>query len=247
MMKHINPWFGQRDRLYFWPITPFNETSYAGMKRLFVHLMESFQRGAKWVKALLDAWSRCTVSCDYLHEIRMHRQDIIYRSKYGGFLQCLQAELGQRRVSRLPAKRNMQAHEEFLLLVHRSLKRWRFDRFLDSTGAGDLQTIPEEDPLDALIRLDSLFATYCKDLEKSADEPTRMCALHIKEMESYLRSTSAVRNENAWLSEIEACKWLGGHKITKKSNYMTETCQRFEMTYGPDMDDVERERIRINQ
>ena len=34
--------------------------------------------------------------------------------------------------------------------------------------------------------------------------------------------------------------------IAKKSNYVKETCHKFEMVYGSGMSDVERERIRIN-
>ena len=41
--------------------------------------------GAAFVTAMIEALKQFTVQHDYLHEIRMHQQDAIWKSKYGCF------------------------------------------------------------------------------------------------------------------------------------------------------------------
>ena len=52
----------------------------------------------------------------------MHRQDCIWRSKYGCFLQPLQVLLGWKRINGDPVKSRMQEHELFLYIVEKSLQ-----------------------------------------------------------------------------------------------------------------------------
>ena len=88
--------------------------------------------GAAFVTAMIEALKQFTVQHDYLHEIRIHQQDAIWKSKYGCFLQAFQIELGHKRTLGTPAKTNMQGHESFLLLVHTTMRILLFERFLQS-------------------------------------------------------------------------------------------------------------------
>ena len=167
----------------------------------------------------------------------MHRQDCIWRSKYGCFLQPLQVLLGWKRINGDPVKSRMQEHELFLYIVEKSLRRLRFQRFIDHSEATLLSRKQDESAKDHLLRLDENFATFCKEAEMSNDEPTRLCALFLKEIESYLRCIHGVRNQDFWLLEIEGRDWLGAYKICGKNNYVTETLHRMDTLYGDKMSD----------
>jgi hypothetical protein len=70
------------------------------------------------VLAIIRALKRITCQHDYLHEIRMHRQDVIWRTFYGGFLQPLVVHLGWRRITGNPVKKGLQQHENFLIVPY---------------------------------------------------------------------------------------------------------------------------------
>ena len=95
--------------------------------------------------------------------------------------------------------------------------------------------------------MDQNFTTFCMDAELSNDEPTRLCALFLKEMESYLRGIHGVRNQDFWGLEIEGTEWLGAYKICGKTNYVTETLHRMDTLYGDDMNDHDLEWLRMNK
>jgi hypothetical protein len=76
---------------------------------------------AQYVEPLLEAFKRFTVQHDYLHEIRMHRQDVIYRQFYACVLQAFQVQIRIQRVNGDPVKNGLQAHERFLEIVYKAL------------------------------------------------------------------------------------------------------------------------------
>ena len=112
------------------------------------------------VVALLVALRRCTMQMDYLHETRMHRQDCIWKSKYGSFLQAFQCHLGWKRIAGDPAKRNMQGHELFLLIIYRALRTHRFSCWLQSCCDDDFETNDDGTPRDGLIDIDEIYHAY---------------------------------------------------------------------------------------
>ena len=51
--------------------------------------------------------------------------------------------------------------------------------------------------------MDKSFTEFCYNAEISNDEPTRVCALFLKEVESYLRCFHGIRNQDFWTLEHE--------------------------------------------
>ena len=83
--------------------------------------------GSKIILPILETLSQFTCTHDHLHEIRMHRNDAIYRTHYGGFLQPFQCHLRQKGITGNVDK-NMQKHEKFLMLVDNSHRRLRMKK-----------------------------------------------------------------------------------------------------------------------
>ena len=203
----------------------------------------------KWVRPMIETFKCVVMQHDYLHEIRMHRQDCIWRSMYGGFLQCLQVEVGQKRLNGDCVKKSMQGHESFLIdLVYTALRRYRFERFLQRKSNDQLKKKIGDTSLQWLLRMHEEYQSYCQDvLSNKDDEPSYVCALLLKYMESYSRGVKAVRKANFWLLEKEGVAWLGAYKLSGKKNYVTETLHRMEEIYGEKMNDIRRESIRMNR
>ena len=127
---------------------------------------------SKYVMAMIISLTQITVQNDYFHETRMHRQDCIWRSKYGCFLQALQVLLGWKRINGDPVKSRMQEHELFLYIVEKALRCLRFQRFIDHSEATVLSNKQDESAKYHLLRLDEDFSTFCNDAEMSNDEPS---------------------------------------------------------------------------
>ena len=89
---------------------------------------------AKLVLPVLESFARFTCTIDYLHETRMHCNDAIYRTHYGGFLQAFQCHLKQKGITGEPVKK-MQHHKKFLYIVDRAHRRIRMKRYLDRKNA----------------------------------------------------------------------------------------------------------------
>ena len=147
----------------------------------------------KSIMPLLLAYDRFTCQHDYLHENRFHKQDVIWRTKYGCFLQAFQVHLGSRKLTGNPVKKNMQGHELFLFVVEQAIRTRRFDCFLSSCNEKAFAI--EGSKLERLRKLDELFNEYCKYWETCPDEPTRVCALFLKDMDSYHRGVDATKKE----------------------------------------------------
>ena len=144
-----------------------------------------------------------------------------------------------------PVKSRMQDHKLLLYIVKKALHRLGFQRFIDHSEATVLSRKQDESAKDHSLRMDENFSTFCNDAETSNDEPTRLCALFLKEFESYLRCIHGVRNQD-FLLEIEGKDWLGAYKVCGKDNYVTETLHRMDTLYGDKMSDHDLEWLRMN-
>ena len=76
----------------------------------------------EWSYPALEALERYTYQYDYLHENRMHRSNAIYRLYYSAYLQAIQVHLGYKQVCGTPAKKEMQTHEQLMLVNYCALK-----------------------------------------------------------------------------------------------------------------------------
>ena len=119
--------------------------------------------------------------------------------------------------------------------------------FLQSCSDDEFDENCDFSSLDDLIRLDELYSAYCDELESSTDEPSRVCAIFMKEVESYFRCVDGTKKGNFWLMEKENSDWLGAYKFSGKSNYLPEGMKRAELMNGDKLTDWEIEEIRWNR
>lgn len=203
---------------------------------------------AEYVEALLTALDSFTCQHDYLHEHRMHRQDVIWRQFYGCVLQAFQAETRTLRINGDPVKNNLQSHEAFLEICYRALKRHRMNRFMEQHGEFVFAPMEGESERELLLRWDQSFVEYCTSWENSDDEPIRICNNLIKMLDGYFRSVHAVHKRDFWLCKVENIIWQGAYKASGKNNYAEEAMHRIDTLYGLDgMTDVELENFRANR
>jgi len=94
--------------------------------------------------------------------------------------------------------------------------------------------------------VEAAYLEFYQEFETSVDEPSRVCAIYVKEVESYMRCLKGTKKENFWIMEQEGVDWLGAYKLNGKSNYVTENLRRIEFTCATDVTDWENETIRCN-
>ena len=129
----------------------------------------------------------------------MHCSDGLYRLYYGCYLQPIQVHLGYKRVCGQPEKKEIQTHEELLHINQSAVKRVRVTRFIEWADKNYFQRLANETNVQWIKQVNELYATYCKQWETHADEPSKMITLKIKAMESYLRCVHGVKKLNYWL------------------------------------------------
>lgn len=153
-------------------------------------------RSSSHVIDIIKALKRITCQHDYLHEIRMHRQDVIWRVFYGGFLQPLVVHLGWKRITGNPVKKGLQHHENFLVVPYRGARARRLDQFLSSQGKNFFSTRDGETPEAWLSRIDAVYREYCRFWEEeTSDEPSKAVAMFLKTQESYLRGSGTISSK----------------------------------------------------
>ena len=202
---------------------------------------------ADMILPMLECLSRFTCTHDYLHETRMHRSDAIYRSHFGGYLQPMACHLQLKRITGDPGSRNVQGHEQFLFMAQIAHSRVRFETYLEQRDESIITPLITESRADHLMRMDADFTAWCDEFNEGLDEPTIAANLFIKYVESYRRCYNGAKNGNTWLMDIEGYHWLGGYKITGKTNYVTETCHRMDVLFGGGLTPDELEWRRLNQ
>jgi len=75
----------------------------------------------------------------------------------------------------------------------------------------------DETPQQHLLRVDVAFVTFYSDCEMSKDEPSRVCALFLKHIESYLQCIHGVRRQDFLMLEMEGRERLGAYKVCGKT------------------------------
>ena len=79
------------------------------------------------------------------------------------------------------------------------------------------------------------------------NEPSRVCAIFLKETESYFCCLYGTKKEDFYLMEQEGVDWWGAYRLCKKNNYVTETLWQMELLYAYGrLSDAEREVLRLN-
>ena len=111
----------------------------------------------------------------------------------------------------------MQEHELLFYLVEKTLHRLRFNHFIAISEAAVFVKKDDKTPQQHLLQVDLAFVTFYSDWEMSKDEPSRVCALFLKHIESYLRCIHRVRRQDFWMLEIEGRERLGAYKICGKT------------------------------
>ena len=116
---------------------------------------------------------------DYLHENGFHKQDCMWKTKYGCFLQVSQVYLGWKRINGEPAKRNMQGHELFLSIVHRALRTHRLSSFILTCSEEELEEFSRFSTEEELMHLEDIYAAYriAATVRGHSDFPSAVLAL----------------------------------------------------------------------
>ena len=63
------------------------------------------------------------------------------------------------------------------------------------------------------------------------DEPSKVCALFMKDTEAYLGYYYATKKSDFYLLEQERHDWLSANKLCGKNNYVVETCRSIKVLY----------------
>lgn len=71
----------------------------------------------EYILQLIQAYSCFVCQHDVLHKNRMYKQDVIWRTKFGGFLQPMQVHLGWKQLCGQPSKRDLQRQGMFTCVV----------------------------------------------------------------------------------------------------------------------------------
>ena len=117
---------------------------------------------AKLVLTLLELLSQITCAIDYLHETRMHRNDAIYQTHYGGFLQAFHCRLKQKRILGEPVKK-IQLHEKFLYIVDRAHHHVRMKKYLEGRLPSDFLPLEGESCHKFVLRHDKRYLWWCNN------------------------------------------------------------------------------------
>ena len=61
--------------------------------------------------------------------------------------------------------------------------------------------MPSCQPYDSITLVDNDYDEYCNDLLVCADDPSRVCAIFMKETETYLRCLHGAKKSDVYLME----------------------------------------------
>jgi hypothetical protein len=153
----------------------------------------------------------------------MHRNDAIYQTHYGGFLQAFHCRLKQKRIMGEPVKKN-QLHEKFLYIVDRAHHHVRMKKYLEGRLPSDFLPLEGESCHKFVLRQDKRYLWWCNNWNNSIDGPTIASNLFMKHMEWYRCCDHGVERGNTWLMNIEGRHWSCGWKFVGKQKYAAEAC-----------------------
>ena len=87
------------------------------------------------------------------------------------------------------------------------------------------------DRLAFLLKTETAYKELCDSLEQSENKQTRICAMFLKMVGSYLRCKDCIQKHDVLLLEEEINDWLGMWKETGKTAYLAAGLQRIENLY----------------
>ena len=195
---------------------------------------------------MIELYQQFTCTHDYFHETEIHRQDVIYKSHYGSFLQAFQCHIKLKGITGNVAKK-VKHHERFLMLTYNAHLRVRMKQYLTQCAVNKLARNRGESNPAYLMRVNSDYQLWCGEFDEGLDEPSIASNRFIKYVESYKRCVDGVRKWNTWLLEVEAIDWMGAYHLSGKKNYVNEGCHRIDTLYGGRLTEDELEWRRVNQ
>ncbi len=178
----------------------------------------------EYVEMLLMAQDCLFIQKGQFHQL-IHQLGAIYSQFYGGFLQAMWVANGVKQVNGDPIKGGFQTHEQFAMKMNKSCNRLILHAFC-STGCltkmndANFTSNPEQ-----LCFIMKKYQEYRTRWEESANQPSRMVALFLKLMRSYLRCRRAVVTHDSWHLEIESCNLLTILGNEWENNLFTFTMQ----------------------
>jgi hypothetical protein len=185
----------------------------------------------EYVKVLLNALGRIFMTKGLFHQM-MHQTMVIYDLFYGAFLQALQVHGGVKRVTGNPLKGNFQSHEKFLLKVLRACHCCFMREFIFGLNIEEVTRRENESKIDVAKRLVVAVDSFFKSWLVSANKPSKLVALFMKVMSSYMRCKNGIKHRDFWLLEKESCDWLPFWKDQGKKDYLRIQCEFIEKVYN---------------
>jgi len=187
-----------------------------------------------YVNNIVSAIDCTMMQHDYLHET-FHMLEAIYAQYWGAVLQPLAVQLGYKRVSGQPLKSGkIIDHHEFVMLVYRAAKRYRMMKFVEKMESDQLSIASMNSDADRrshLLKLEQLYDEFCTGFETSDNELSKLFAMFILKVDSYVRCKEGIRKHDVLLLECETNDWLGVWKETGKTSYLKAGLRRIENLY----------------
>jgi hypothetical protein len=159
----------------------------------------------------------------------------------------MQVANGVKRVNGDPVKGEFQTHKQFSMKCYKAVKLLMMRAFCLSGSINQVNEL--EFPTD-VNRMHCILEKYQKFRslwERLVHEPSRMAALFLKSMRSYLRCPHAIALHDGWHLEIESYNLLSIWKMSGKTTYMRLQCECMEKFYDNDkVPPIYREIMRAN-
>ena len=147
-----------------------------------------------YVKCLLDAYDSIFIQRGYFHQ-SMHQLGVIYSIFFGGFMQAILVGVGDKRIEGDPVKRNFQKHENFAIKLFKSCERLMLRVFVQSHHFTTYRQHNVYAPnINKMVSLVEHYMLFTDEWEESAHEPSRLVALYVKTVRSYLRGRSGTKS-----------------------------------------------------
>ena len=80
----------------------------------------------------------------------------------------------------------MQTHKAFMILIYKSLRRYKFKYFLNQPTTSEFSCQERESMEECLSWIDDVCVAFCTECKSSIDEPSCVCPLYVEEVEAYL-------------------------------------------------------------
>ena len=214
--------------------------------KMMIHRKSTQLGSEQYVNTLLSAHNATIMQKGHFHQL-MHQAAAIYKQCYELFMLPMQIANGVKRVVGDPVKGSFQDHERFMLKLYKACRRFALRQFVASIPHEEIVKADSETNTEWLVRMECRLAKYYLAWEESPHEPSKIIALFMNYVRSYLRCKFGIRNHDFWILEKESCEWLGPWKMCGKHTYLQEQCEQIENVYDDTkLSPVLREIMRSN-